>query len=225
MTSRIRARSSGTTTRRRNTWRKDPAGRRVRVLNAASDLFGRRAYDAVRVQEIATAAGVSEGSIYHYFGSKDGLLLALAEQYGRGFAQSMFRGLAHDDDPPDVGSAMRRAFAYVRHSHPLFGVFLLSDDLAHAGGARRANREEIVSPLAAFLESWSTRGLIRPVPPRIVATLLFGLVESALKECFVRGNGAEEECYLDEVVRAIQGILFPGSHQPGTGHSALIREA
>jgi hypothetical protein len=121
----------------------------------------------------------------------------------------MFRGLAHDDDPPDVESAMRRAFAYVRHSHPLFGVSLLSDDLAHSAGARRANREEIVSPLAALLESWSTRGLIRPVPSRIVATLLFGLVESALKECFVRGNGAEEDGYVAEVVRAIRGTLFP----------------
>lgn len=206
---RIRPRLSGPSPRRRNTWRKDPAGRRLRVLNAASDLFGRRPYDTVRVQEIATAADVSEGSVYHYFGSKDGLLLALAAQYGRGFAQSMFRGLAHDDDPPDVESAMRRAFAYVRHSHPLFGVFLLSDDLAHSEGARRANREEIVSPLAAFLESWSSRGLIRPVPARIVATLLFGLVESALKECFVRGNGADEDTYVSEVVLAIRGILFP----------------
>jgi len=194
--------------RRRNTWRKDPAGRRIRVLNAASDLFGSRPYESVRMQEIAAAADVSEGSIYHHFGSKDGLLRALAERYGRGFADAMFHGLSRGDDPPDVASAMRRAFAYVRHSEPLFGVFLLSDDLAHAEGARQANREQIVSSLAGFLESWSARGLIRSLHPRAVATLLFGLVESALKECFVRGTGAEEDTYLEEVVLAIEGILF-----------------
>lgn len=106
---------------------------------------------------------------------------------------------------------MRRAFAYVRHSDPLFGVFLLSDDLSHSGEARRANREEIVSSLASFLESWRRHGLIKPVRPRITATLLFGLVESALKECFVRGRRAQEEAYLQEVVQAIRGILLPSA--------------
>lgn len=211
--------------RRRSSWRKDPAGRRARVLSAAAELFGRKAHEAVRMHDVAVAAGVSEGSVYQHFGSREGLLLALAERYGRGFADAMFEGLSRDADPPDVEGAMRRAFAYVRHSDPLFGVFLLSDDLSQSGEARRANREEIVSSLASFLESWSRHGLIKPVRPRITATLLFGLVEAALKECFVRGRRAQEEAYLQDVVQAIRGILLPAAAGAASGPQATSGSA
>jgi AcrR family transcriptional regulator len=199
---------------RRSSWRKDPEGRRVRVLDAAARLFGARGYAGVRAAEIAAAAGVSEGSVFHHFGSKDGVLRAVAERYGRGFAAAMFEGLDREGPLPDVEAVMRRAFAYVRHSDPLFGVFLLTDDPTRAASARRANREEIVSALTGFLERWGARGLMRPLDPRVVAELLFGLVESALKECFVRGKQAREEVYLREVVRAIRGILLPDPSVP-----------
>jgi AcrR family transcriptional regulator len=197
----------GPAPRRRSSWRKDPAGRRARVLSAAAELFGTSGYKGVRTEEIARSAGVSEGIVYHYFGTKEGLLRAVAERYGRGFARAMFEGLSRDGDVPAVEAVMRRAFAYVRFSDPLFGVFLLNDEIASSRGAKQANREEIVSSLAGFLESWSARGLVRSVAPRITATLLFGLVEAALKDCFVHGGGANEDAYVTEVVQAINGIL------------------
>jgi YD repeat-containing protein len=209
MTGRTLARTRRPAARpRRHRWRRDPAGRRTRILDAAARLFGERGYQAVRTGEIAQAAGVSEGTVFHHFGSKHALLVAVAERYGRGFAAAMFEGFDAEGDLPEVAGVMRRAFAYVRHSDPLFGVFLLSDDPAESG-ARRANHDEIVGALAGYLARWSSRGLVRPMQPRIVAELLFGLVEAALRECFARGRRAEEDAYLREVVRAIEGILAP----------------
>ena len=190
-------------------WRKDPEGRRTRILDAAARLFGRDGYSAVRTGAIAAAAGVSEGTVFHHFGSKDALLLAVAERYGRGFAAAMFEGIDPDGPLPEVEPVMRRAFAYVRHSDPLFGVFLLTDDPTDAERARRTNREQIVQVLTGLLTRWRARGLVRPLEPRVVAELLFGLVESALKACFVRGERAHEETYLREVVHAIRGVLGP----------------
>ena len=59
---------------RRSTWRKDPDGRRERILAAAARLFGEKRFGSVRSIDIARAAGVSEGTIYHHFGSKQDLL-------------------------------------------------------------------------------------------------------------------------------------------------------
>jgi AcrR family transcriptional regulator len=207
-------------TRRRGAWRKDPEGRRTRILDAAARLFGRDGYRGVRTEAIAAAAGVSEGTVFHHFGSKDALLVAVAGRYGRGFAAAMFADLDAEGPLPDPEQVMRRAFAYVRHSDPLFGIFILTDDPTDAEQARRANRDEIVRVLTGFLERWRARGLIRPLPPRVVAELLFGLVESALKECFVRGRRArraeraDEEVYLREVVHAIRGMLLPVAPVP-----------
>ena len=53
---------------------------RSRLLACALDLFTARGYDAVGVQEVADAAGLKKPTLYHYFGSKSGLLKALLEE-------------------------------------------------------------------------------------------------------------------------------------------------
>ena len=48
-----------------------------RVIAAAIDLFARKGFDATPVREIAEAAGVTKPTLYYYFGSKEGLALAI----------------------------------------------------------------------------------------------------------------------------------------------------
>ncbi len=50
------------------------------ILERALILFSERGYDAVGVQEICDAAGITKPTLYHYFGSKRGLLEAILEQ-------------------------------------------------------------------------------------------------------------------------------------------------
>jgi AcrR family transcriptional regulator len=54
--------------------------RREEILQRALELFAARGYDAIGVQEICTAAGVTKPTLYHYFGSKRGLLEALVTE-------------------------------------------------------------------------------------------------------------------------------------------------
>lgn len=48
--------------------------KQMKVLNAAIDLFAKKGYANTSTKEIATAAAVSEGSIFKHFTSKRGLL-------------------------------------------------------------------------------------------------------------------------------------------------------
>jgi TetR/AcrR family transcriptional regulator len=51
-------------------------------------LFARKGYDAVGVQEIVDAAGITKPTLYHYFGSKRGLLDSIiAENMSKFFPQ------------------------------------------------------------------------------------------------------------------------------------------
>lgn len=52
---------------------------RQKILDCAFELFCQRGYDAVGIQEICDEAGVSKPTMYHYFGSKTGLLKTLME--------------------------------------------------------------------------------------------------------------------------------------------------
>ena len=46
------------------------------IQERALDLFDERGFDAVTIEEIAAAAEVSPSSVYRYFGTKEGLLVA-----------------------------------------------------------------------------------------------------------------------------------------------------
>ena len=55
-----------------------------KLLEEALRLFAQRGVDAVGVQEIVESAGVTKPTLYHHYGSKEGLVRAVVE---RGFAR------------------------------------------------------------------------------------------------------------------------------------------
>lgn len=54
---------------------------RQRLIEAAADLIAAHGVDAVSVDAVAEAAGRTSGAIYAHFGSKQGLLLALLDEW------------------------------------------------------------------------------------------------------------------------------------------------
>ena len=62
---------------------------RMNILEKALHLFYEKGYDAIGVQEIADAAGVAKPTLYHYFGSKYGLLEVLLEHELSGFLSGL----------------------------------------------------------------------------------------------------------------------------------------
>ena len=78
------------------------------LIDAATSLFAERGYRGTSVQAIGARAGVSRGSIFWHFGSKEGLLWAVVER--------AFESWEAEVLVPDVGEAtgieaVRRALA------------------------------------------------------------------------------------------------------------------
>ncbi|MEO2049809.1 MAG: TetR/AcrR family transcriptional regulator [Pirellulales bacterium] len=66
------------------TIRRNPERTRRLLLEAAVKLFAQKGRDGTSVDEICQASGVNCRMIYHYYGNKDGLYMAmLAHVYGR----------------------------------------------------------------------------------------------------------------------------------------------
>jgi len=64
---------------------------RLIILQTACQLFSEQGYDAVGVQEIIATAGFTKPTLYHYFGSKQGLLDAILAHYLLPFNQQLTR--------------------------------------------------------------------------------------------------------------------------------------
>ena len=202
--SRVRERSSLRSAARR----REPERKRERLLDAARSLFAERGYAATTTAQLARAAGVAEGTVFHHFESKRALLEAVASEYGRGLAERMFAGAPAAASEPEAEPMLRRAFAYVREQGALSRLLVLAPDPTEWDVARAVTRREIVSALAAAFGSWRGREGLRAFDPRIVAELLFALVEAALTECFVRGDGSREPEYLRETIACVEGALL-----------------
>jgi AcrR family transcriptional regulator len=191
--------------------RREPEQKRARLLAAARSLFAERGYAATTTAALARAAGVAEGTVFHHFPSKRALLEAVAGEYGRGLAQRMFAGVDAAAVDPAAEPMLRRAFGYVREQGALSRLLALAPDPTGWKAARAASRREIVSALASAFSAWQGRGSLRAFDSRITAELLFALVEAALTECFVFGDGSREEEYLRETVACVEGALLPRS--------------
>lgn len=97
--------------------------REQQILDAAALVFARRGFDAARMEDIALAAGLSKGTLYWYFESKEALILALLKRLLAGqlqhlqqlpgadglvqdrlllFAQHFSEALAHLPDLPSL---------------------------------------------------------------------------------------------------------------------------
>jgi AcrR family transcriptional regulator len=75
--------------------RADAARNRERVLRAARELFAKRGVDAVTMDEIARRAGVAKGTVFHRFGDRSGLALALLDEHERAIQDAIL-----DGEPP-----------------------------------------------------------------------------------------------------------------------------
>ncbi len=76
------------------------------LIDAAQELFARRGYEAVTVEEIAEAVGISRRSFFRYFGGKEALVLGKYDRQGELFAALLAQRPAAE--PP--WTALRRMF-------------------------------------------------------------------------------------------------------------------
>jgi TetR/AcrR family transcriptional regulator len=148
-------RSTGKTPQRR-----DPVATRKKLLTAARREFARRGLAGARVDEIADRAGVNKQLVYHYFGDKDALYLAVLEWvYEEIRAQE--RQLNLEGLPPQraIRKLIGSSFDHLAR-HPDF-IVLLNDE--NRNGARHVRAslkiEDMHSPLVSLVSKILREGV------------------------------------------------------------------
>jgi len=88
------------------------SAKRRQILDGARKVFLARGFDGASMGEIAKVAGVSKGTLYVYFDSKESLFEALTTEEKRGLAEVLFQLDAED---PDVRGVLRKlGVSYLR---------------------------------------------------------------------------------------------------------------
>jgi AcrR family transcriptional regulator len=129
------------------------------ILAAAMAEFSERGFGGARIDGIAERAGVNKRLIYYYFGSKEGLFIAVLEQT---YADIRTAERALHLESLDPAEAVRRLVAFTwQHylAHPEFLTLLNSENLHRARHLKQSKRiREMNSPLIQTLGEVLERG-------------------------------------------------------------------
>lgn len=99
---------------------------REKLLDCALELFAANGYDAVGVQAVSDAAGVRKPTLYHYFGSKSGLLETLLKQYLDPFFERLAAAADYKGDVTMSLRAVAQCYFSFARNDPRFYRFFLS---------------------------------------------------------------------------------------------------
>jgi AcrR family transcriptional regulator len=97
--------------------------RRVRILDAAVEVFAELGYDAAKMQDIAARAGIVPSVLYDHFGSKRELFITALEQHSAGLRERSLRRLDGASPAELIRASVANYFEFV-DDHPFLFRFL-----------------------------------------------------------------------------------------------------
>jgi len=176
-----------------------------RLLDVAIDLFASRGYAGTSIRDIAGAIGMSISTIYHYYGSKEGILLAIVDQSIARLYDKLQRVADLDSDP------VERFALLVRTNLTLSGRFrnearvytLELEQLPAAAQERiRQFQRGILDLYVGQLRALSEHDLLVAGDVTVLAFGALGVVNWPLR-WFREGGALSLEEVTEEVVRFV----------------------
>ncbi len=191
---------------------------RRRILGAALRLFSRRGYGATNIREIANAAGVSTGNLYHQFPDKESIFRALLDEYWRAIGSPDFplnAALAAGAFPDDIEALGRAARESIRR-YRRYVALIYVDVVEFEGSHVRRFYSDMAKRFESFLEREPGRrarieARLRPGVSPVSAVMLasrFLLHYFAVEIVFGVPNHFGKDS--ESVLREISGVLKYG---------------
>jgi AcrR family transcriptional regulator len=158
-------------------WRRRKDARPAEILEAALAVFAERGYAATRMDDIAHRAGVTKGTIYLYFQSKEAVFKSLVEE-SIGANIESFRAAAERFEGP-AGELLRmvlRGFgAFVRESDRVVLPKIFIAEAGNFPALAEFYRREVIDRGLALMQSVIERGVaageFRAIAPEHAARL------------------------------------------------------
>jgi AcrR family transcriptional regulator len=176
---------------------------RASLLATARKVFSERGYADTSMDDLTAQAGLTRGALYHHFGDKKGLLLAVVEQID---AEMDGRLQTISDNAGDPWEGFRqRCRAYLEMAvEPEIQRIVLRDARAVLGGASPDSQRHCLKSMQALIQELIHQGIVADASPRAMASLIYGSLAEA---AFWIADGDEGKARLIEGVAALELLL------------------
>ncbi len=178
---------------------------RGQLIAIATRMFAARGYEDTSIEAVLREAGVSRGSLYHHFASKEALFEAVAEEVETSVGVQTVAAASGLDEPV---AALRAGFlAWIRLAgDPVVQRILLIDAPSVLGWERWRAMEErhALGLIRAVLEIIAEQGRLRP---DLVGTLAHVLLASVNEVALLVARSDEPEAAMRAGADAIDELL------------------
>lgn len=176
---------------------------RTKLIASARKAFGTLGFANTSMDDLTAEAGLTRGALYHHFGGKQGLFVAVVNEVDTELDQQL---QLISDSASDAWHGFRcRCHAYLTLSRNTeFQQIVLKDSKAVLGERFRESHLHCISSLRVLLEQLLRDKKIRNVDAEAMACLINGsLVEAALWIA----HEAEQESKLTRALSALDTLL------------------
>ena len=162
-----------------------PADRKSAILAAALEVFMEKGVEAATIDDIRKRAKASVGSIYHHFGTKEGIAAALfADALDDYWACLLERAKAARDARAAIEGLIGAHLDWIV-ARPQLARFMFSRGQAISGEHEQAIRQRTgghFKALMAVFKPWLDGGAIRRLPAELYGPLLMGPAQELARQ-------------------------------------------
>ncbi|WP_280491340.1 TetR/AcrR family transcriptional regulator [Nocardia asiatica] len=200
------------------------AQRQTRLIDAALELFGTQGYAATSIERICTLANVSTRSFYEDMGSREALLIALANRITSRALECALTALAATENEPLPARVVAsfRAYLGVTCADARCARVCYVEVVGVSAAVeewRRQQRRLLSALLISEAERAVGRGETGPRRFDLFALAVIGAVTSLAQE-MVQSTAPDTAVGLDEICAEIAYFVNSGLSQPGAGPRA-----
>jgi len=183
---------------------------RARLLEAAKEIFEETGFLDARISDIAERAGLSHGSFYHYFDSKEEIFREIAADVDERLSAPLVTVILDPSSratPRDrIREAMRRYFESYREEAKIIGVIeQVSRYDKQVGALRQARHQHYTEQMAMSIQQLQRHDMADPaLDPGLAAAALGSMTVRFAESWLVQGA---VDCSFDAAVEQLTTLF------------------
>lgn len=166
---------------------------RKAIIGAARDLFGKYGFAATSVDDVAAAAGIAKGAVYHHFRTKEAVFEAVFEEASGELARYVAIAARSAHDALEAMAMGTNAYFEVCAQSGMAQI-ILKDGPAVLGWERWREIDEryFGRTIPSALKAAMAAGIINLQPVEPLSRLLIGAITEAAAACSASGDPSAE---------------------------------
>ncbi len=163
-----------------------------RILQSALSLFSEKGYDSTSVREICAASGITKPTLYHFYGSKEGVYRALVDGTLERMRRELTRAVEEEGSLRQRLGRLTRTYFDAARGEPDLARFILALTHDPPSSAPRTDfltfYDDVLAQVTRAIEAAEARGEVSAGPVEVRLLVLMGALGEAVHGYLLAGR-------------------------------------